>query len=68
MADRGCCNEGKFGDSTQYNSNGNSSGCKIESLMENGRPISSTEFSLRCRESDEGVVIELFSGKYTFTY
>lgn len=43
-------------------------GAKIESLMENGRPISSTEFSSKCRESDEGVVIELLSGEYTFTY
>lgn len=43
-------------------------GAKIESLMENDSPIGSTDLFPRCRETGEGVVIELFSGVYTFTY
>lgn len=43
-------------------------GAKIESLMEDDVLVNNTGLPPSCRETGEGVVIELLSGVYTFTY
>lgn len=43
-------------------------GAKMESLTESGKPVICGELSSRCRETDEGVIIELLSGEYLFVY